>query len=57
MGLVSFYTEEGGLMASPLNPVNPINYLKLILGGGGPLTDNGLGTNGMIRTNVSTVQV
>ncbi len=45
-----FYTKESGMTTSPYGLINPINYLRLFFGGGGDLADNGLGTNGMIRT-------
>ncbi len=50
--MIGFYTEEDGIGTTALGVANPINYLKLFFLGNGPLTDNGLGTNGMVRTKV-----
>ncbi len=50
MTMVPFYTSESSVSTSPIAILNPLNWLKLVLGGGGTLTDNSLGTHGMIRT-------
>lgn len=41
---------KSGLTTSPFNVLNPLNYIDFFLNGGGPLSDNNIGSNGYYNT-------
>jgi hypothetical protein len=49
--------SEETRVSSPFASMNPFNYWRLWTDGTGPLSDNSLGTSGMISTGVDSFKV